>query len=399
MQGENIIAFSKEWDNDWTSNHHVLTYLAKNNKVLWINSIGTRSPGLSSGKDWKRIIKKVFSFLKGTKKINSNLFVLTPLVWPFQRLAFLQKLSFYLLTLQIRLVAKRLKMKDFQLWTFLPTAESFIGKFREKISVYYCTDHWQSLAFTSEAEIAQEEKKLLEKVDIVFAVSKFLYEEKKKFNSNTYLSSHGVNEIFFQSKEKLKKPEDLGKIPGPILGFYGWLRDTIDQDLVYELSQEYPQASIVLIGKVSGDFSKLKNRSNIYFLGQKPYAELPSYAAYFDLGIIPYQMSKELMIATNPVKFREMLALGIPVVVTDMDEVKAYKDVCWVAENREEFSKSIFEALGPEGKKRVELASSLAAKETWQERVMQISKTLDRFLMSRQRINQENKEICLTSKM
>ena len=46
-----IIAFSKDWHEDPTSNHHVLRELAKTRRVLWLNSLSTRKPDLTSARD------------------------------------------------------------------------------------------------------------------------------------------------------------------------------------------------------------------------------------------------------------------------------------------------------------------------------------------------------------
>ena len=43
MTGENIVCFAKDWTEDPTSNNHVMRLLARENKVLWLNSIATRS--------------------------------------------------------------------------------------------------------------------------------------------------------------------------------------------------------------------------------------------------------------------------------------------------------------------------------------------------------------------
>jgi hypothetical protein len=51
MKGQDIICFAKEWNEDPTSCNHVLRELAKNNRVLWLNSISTRSSNLASGRD------------------------------------------------------------------------------------------------------------------------------------------------------------------------------------------------------------------------------------------------------------------------------------------------------------------------------------------------------------
>ena len=82
LSGQNIICFAKDWSETPTSNNHVMAELAKANKVLWLNSIATRTPNLASGRDIKKIFKKLASFLKGPTHIKDNLWVYTPIVLP-----------------------------------------------------------------------------------------------------------------------------------------------------------------------------------------------------------------------------------------------------------------------------------------------------------------------------
>ena len=389
LEGKNIAAFSKEWRSDWTSNHHVLTALAERNRVLWINSIGMRAPVLASNRDRRRIFGKIRAWLNGPVPVRTpsavspsgkypkaGLYVFTPLVWPFAGPAWLKKLSRCLLKKQILGAVRRLEMEPFQLWTFLPTAEPYVGALGERLSVYYCTDNWRLFPYLNGPEIAACEAKLLRKVDLVFAASHFLRDEKKAANPNTYLITHGVNRIF--SEPAAVAPKEIARLKQPRLGFYGWLRETIDQELLCRLAQSFPEATIVLLGKTSGDFTRLSSLANIRFLGQRPYAELPEYAACFDVGLIPYRMQPELMAATNPVKLKEYLALGIPVVSTDLAEVRPYRQACWIAGNTDEFIRAVKEALGPEGKIRAALGREMVKKETWTEKVEEISRILIR---------------------
>ena len=379
MRGKNIIAFSKEWESDWTSNHHVLTSLARTNRVLWVNSIGMRSPDISSGRDWSTAARKVWRCLRGTRKVRDNLYVFTPIVWPFSRPAALRRMSMKSVLWQLRRLKRRLRMTDTQLWTFLPTAGEFIGRLDEKIAVYYCTDNWRLFQYLRGAAIENEEERLLRKVSVVFCTSDALCHEKKKDNPHTFLISHGVDRRFLDSRD-LPEPMDLRSIPRPVIGFFGWLRDTIDPELLMAVSCSFPNASIVLIGRVSGDFALLRRQPNIHFLGQKDYRELPSYGRFFSVGIIPYRMTPELMAATNPIKLKEYFALGLPVVTTPVGDIEAYRDVCWVAETRDDFIRAVAEALGPEGRRRAEHARQRAAAETWDRKIQEISAILDRMI-------------------
>ena len=132
-----------------------------------------------------------------------------------------------------------------------------------------------------------------------------------------------------------------------------------------------------MIGKVTEDYSLIDDLSNVYFLGQKPYSELPHYAIHFDVGIIPYKMGQELMVATNPIKFKEYLALKIPVVTTKMAELIPYKDVSWIARHHDEFLEFIPKAMSEEGRKKAEKAREIVEKETWESKVLEMSKIIE----------------------
>src|SRR3954469_7770534 len=116
-----IIAFSKDWDDNPASNHHVLRELAKTRRVLWLNSVGTRAPKLSSGRDVRRILRKLRDFARGPVNVENDLWVFTPLVLPLPHSAVARAVNRQILRASVRLLRARLRMREFQLWTFLPS--------------------------------------------------------------------------------------------------------------------------------------------------------------------------------------------------------------------------------------------------------------------------------------
>src|SRR5688572_4335218 len=107
LTGENIVCFAKDWTEDPTSNNHVMRLLAKTNNVLWLNSISTRAPNFTSGRDLKKIATKLRSFAEGPKHIEANLDVYTPIVLPFPHSVFAAKLNERILEKSISLLRKR----------------------------------------------------------------------------------------------------------------------------------------------------------------------------------------------------------------------------------------------------------------------------------------------------
>ena len=131
----------------------------------------------------------------------------------------------------------------------------------------------------------------------------------------------------------------------PIVGFFGLIERWIDLDLVGWLAEQRPNWSFVMIGRVAVPAETLPRLPNLHFLGKRPYAELPHYGGQFDAAIIPYRLTKQVYHA-NPIKLREYLAMGKPVVSVSTPEIDKYADVVTIARSREEFLSRLDEVLG-----------------------------------------------------
>src|SRR6478735_7000462 len=188
-----IIAFSKDFHEDHTSNHHVLRELAKTRRVLWLNSLATRKPDLKNARDLGKIKRKLTEFSKGAVNVENDLWVATPLVLPLPQSEMAQKTNRQILRFTIQALRKQLGINEFQLWTFLPNTAPYVGTLGENLAVYYCVDEWATFpGLDREGTIAME-RRLLESVDVTFTTSLALAEKKKPFCRNTFLSPHGVD--------------------------------------------------------------------------------------------------------------------------------------------------------------------------------------------------------------
>ncbi len=83
LRGRDMLCFSHDWTGDPLSKNHLMRVLAKHNRILWVNSIGYRTPSLTSGRDISRIFKKLRAFATPVKEVEKNIFVLNPLAIPF----------------------------------------------------------------------------------------------------------------------------------------------------------------------------------------------------------------------------------------------------------------------------------------------------------------------------
>jgi hypothetical protein len=113
--------------------------------------------------------------------------------------------------------------------------------------------------------------------------------------------------------------------------------------LIKEIADLLSDISIVLIGNSSVDLSTLTSRKNVYLLSQKPYEQIPHYAKCFDVCFMPWQQN-EWIAACNPVKLKEYLALGKPIVSTPFDELNKYKGLIEVASDSGSFAQAVRKA-------------------------------------------------------
>jgi glycosyltransferase involved in cell wall biosynthesis len=119
-------------------------------------------------------------------------------------------------------------------------------------------------------------------------------------------------------------PADMVGLPKPIIGFYGNIYPWIDFGLVERLAAARPAWTFVMIGQVYCDVSRLQVLPNVRLLGRREHSQLPGYCKAFDAAIIPYDLKHPRMESVNPVKTKELLAAGVPVVAEDIPELSAY---------------------------------------------------------------------------
>jgi glycosyltransferase involved in cell wall biosynthesis len=379
LTGQNIICFAKDWSETPTSNNHVMAQLAKTNKVLWLNSISTRTPNLASARDIRKIIKKLAGFLRGTTHIQDNLWVYTPIVLPLPHSRVAAILNRQILKFMLWRIRRQLKMRDFQLWSFLPNVASYVGELGETLVVYYCTDEWSKFTYVDGAKTAEAERRLLKSADIVFATAQSLVEDRLPLNPETHLARHGVDHALFSGalEDRAVVPADLASVPKPVLGFYGTIQDWIDFDLLCFLASRHPDWSIVMLGSALVDVSRLKEFPNIYFLGRKEHSQLPAYCKGFDVGIIPYVVNERIR-HVNPIKLREYLSAGLPVVSTAFPEVEQYPEFCVAAKTFEEFEAAVEVALRNDSPGLKRRRSDAMRAETWEKRVAKLGEQLMR---------------------
>ena len=236
--------------------------------------------------------------------------------------------------------------------------------------VYYCTDEWSKFTYVDGQKTADAELRLIKCSDVVFATAQNLVDYRLPLNHETHLALHGVDQSQFAKAldPATPIPEDLASIKKPVLGFYGTIQDWIDFDLLKFLATRHPEWSIVMLGHAYVDVTRLKQFPNVHLLGRKEHPTLPNYCKGFDVGIIPYIVNERIL-TVNPIKLREYLSAGLPVVSTAFPEVERYPQYCAAAKTFEDFEAAVVAALQSDSpEKRRQRSESMKA-ETWEKKV------------------------------
>lgn len=374
IEGHDIICFSNDWDSDPLSKKHIMSRLAKHNRVLWINSIGNRRPTVSAH-DAKRIIKKLKDFTRGHRQVGEQIFVYSPIAVPLHSSAVARWLNRKALGWSVKRVARRLGFRNPVTWTFEPASAEVVGALGEGALVYHCVDEFSEFTGTDKAALLELERKLIEKSDCVIVSSDRLYDRKRTHNPKTFLVTHGVDVAHFRKAcdAATQIPADMTDLKGPVIGFFGLIADWVDLELVRFLAEKQPGWNFVLIGKSTTDTRMFDGMSNVRLLGPKPYSELPAYAKAFDVAILPFVVN-ELTLAANPLKLREYLAAGLPVVSAAIPEAEKLSAALRIGRDKNSWLTELQEII-KSGKTGPQLAISRKMDvESWDEKVEQLSR-------------------------
>ena len=369
LRGRDIICFSHDWSGDPLSKTHVMRLLARDNRVLWVNSIGYRTPTASKA-DITRAFKKLAAAATPLSEPEPNIFVLNPLAVPAYGNPRIRDLNRHLLRFQVRRAMRKLGFRRPLNWVFNPAAAVIAGTLGEERVIYYCVDEYTAFSGVSSRALADLEEQLLRRSDLVIVSADLLYESKSPFNPRTVIVRHGVDFEHFRKAldPATVVPAEVASLPRPVIGFFGLIADWVDLELMAQVAERYPGGSLVLLGKATTDTTVLERLPNVHLLGRKTYESLPAYCKGFDVALMPFRIN-ELTLNANPLKVREYLAAGLPVVSTAIPEVEILGQ-CRIGRDGESFLREVAAALEDPGPSAAR--SEAIRKESWAARVDEI---------------------------
>lgn len=371
IQNRTILCFASGYKSPPTSKHHIMHLLAEHNTILWVNYHASRAPSANAS-DFLRIFRKLAQVAGGMHSPRKNLHVLTPLVLPLPSSAFVKRLNRRILQWQIRRALGKIARGPLQIWSFSPDIAYLLDAFPAEKVVYYCVDEYSQFTGYDSRQVLRDEAELAGRADLLVTTSTPLHQAKSSLNPNSILVPHGVDHAHFSKalSPSLSIPPELAAIPRPRLGFFGLIRDWVNLPLLAAAAVARPDWHFVLLGDAAVDLAPYRNIPNLHFLGRRPYADLPAYCKGFDIGLIPF-VTNDLTHAVNPIKLREYLAAGLPVISTPMPEVEQLGDLVTVVQTPQEFIEAARHLLQSDPADRARRSDAMRCM-TWPARLEQI---------------------------
>jgi glycosyltransferase involved in cell wall biosynthesis len=355
----------------------IMRCMARRVPVLYVNSLGFGMPRLAEGAHFlKKVGRKVRSVTHITHSPFPGFHVTSPFSVPLWNWPLIAKLNSLSLRTQIATVVRSVGLRKPIIWVACPTSYEIIrGMQRESFLVYQRTDKYEEYSDHSKEYIQAAHRWLSTRADLVIYASTALYEEERELNSKRLLVRHGVELTLFDRDKALMAecPPDLENIKRPIVGFFGDIEgNLVDMELIAACVRAFPEVSFVFVGRLIASVSLFRELPNAYFLGKKPYEAVPQYGARFDVAIMPWNQNRWIQYC-NPIKLKEYLALGLPIVTTEFPEALHYTDVMYVARGHDEFMKGIREALTDRPVGTVATRRARVANDTWEQATLRIT--------------------------
>jgi len=335
-----LIVFSDDWGRHPSSCQHLVSQLLPRRDVIWVNTIGTRRPRLDR-----------LTLLRGLEKLGhwvgrrslaetipSGLQVVSPWMWPSFGSSWERSLNRSLLLRQLAPLAASLPQLPIGVTT-VPVIADLVGTLPVARWVYYCVDDLSEWPGLDRRTIHSMESDLIRRADLLVAVSESLQRRLAEHDRESHLLTHGLDLLHWSSPSHESVPE-LDSLEAPLVVFWGSIDKRLDVSFLDQLGRDLERGTIVLIGPWSDPPRAVGRVPRLVSLKPLSYRRLPAVANRADVLVMPYA-DLPVTQAMQPLKLKEYLATGKPVVVRDLPATREWVDCLDLVDSPESFSVAV----------------------------------------------------------
>lgn len=397
MSDVKIVCFAEErWNEIGKRVQHLMRCLAESNdvaSVLYVNPpVSCSILDIAKGKfvrrqcDQNRLLRLRALLGSSVDRVADKLWVYTgswktlPLTRfaAVRRLDVLNRLNLAIYCALIRRFVGCLSGEHLVVWLSYPLQAFAIDAFPDRaLLIYDWMDDWEEfeiLPVQSRRDLADVNERVVRRADLVLAVSTSLWRRARKMNQSAFLVPNATDYDLFAAARNLPIAPEMAAIPSPRIGYFGRIGDRVDFSLLRYVADERPRWSVVLIGPVWENrmeaAQELEAYPNVYFLGPRPYRDLPGLVAGFDVCLIPHTCDA-LTASMDPIKLYDYLATGASIVSTPVAGVERFADVVYVGNTPERFLTALDQAVAEKGRLR-EQRLDYARQNTWPRRAEEV---------------------------
>ena len=321
-------------------------------------------------------------------KINPKIWIYTPLnILPYRKYLYLLK------EIETKVMLKIIKQlnSDMPYILFMNCPNIFLHTIldellkKTQLSIFDLSDDFVELGYRKETKelFGRNITKYAQAADIVLTVNEHVRKKYRFLNGNIHVIRNATNYSNFDRKSynPIVFLDMIKSNKKPIIGYSGIASmSRIDSNLLGFLLEKRQDWQFVFVGPAKSDFKeRYLHYNNFHHLPHVDYQILPDYLRYFDVAIVPFKINEHTR-GNDLLKFHDFLAMGKPVVTTEVGGATDLADVVKIAQNPSEFLNLIEKALLNESKEDILHRKKCAQKNSWSERIVEFTDLLQSYL-------------------
>jgi len=374
---QTLIVFADDWGRHPSSSQHLVKHLLDEHRVVWVNTIGTRTPQLNL-QLLQRGIEKVRQWGRqrqdpsGPRPEGRTPEVHNPVMYPGFRNSWQRRVNASLISGYLKRHVGVLS--DAVVLSAVPITADLPARLQARRWVYYCVDDFSAWPGLDSAPLQAMERELVRRADRVVAAGDNLAARLAAMGRSAEVVAHGID-LEHWNRDASGDASVLGGLPGPIALFWGLVDRRLDLEFLRALDRRMTAGSIVIVGPQQDFDPALRALSRVRLLGAVDYEQLPALAKRAAVLLMPYA-DLAVTRAMQPLKLKEYLATGRPVVAARLPAVQAWSDCLDTADDAEDFAAKVLARMDS-GTPAEQLAARGRLKnESWQAKSQRLAEIL-----------------------